>query len=176
MTPRELEEYRALRETIRERGTVRVWLAVISMAAWAALALSALALAPWPVATLLPLVVLAVGFEGIFALHTGVERIGRYLQVFYEDDESARKWEHQAMAYGSRFPGGGPDPLFSIVFCMAALLNFVPVVLSGAIPVEDGAVGAIHVLFLIRLARGRAQAARQRSIDLERFRQLKQAS
>ena len=79
MTPRELEEYRALRETIRERGTVRVWLAVMSTAAWAALALSALALAPWPVATLLPLLMLAAGFEGVFALHTGVERIGRYL-------------------------------------------------------------------------------------------------
>jgi len=29
MTPRELEEYRALRHTIRERGTARVWIFVI---------------------------------------------------------------------------------------------------------------------------------------------------
>ena len=40
-------------------------------------------LAAIPVATLLPLVLLAACFEAIFALHTGVERIGRYLQVFY---------------------------------------------------------------------------------------------
>ena len=33
MTPRELEEYRALRETIRERGTARVWIFVVGLVA-----------------------------------------------------------------------------------------------------------------------------------------------
>jgi hypothetical protein len=175
VTPRELEEYRALRQTIRERGTVRIWLVLAAMTAWGGLAISTTVWAPWPVATLLPLLVLASGFEAVFALHTGVERLGRYLQVFYEDDESARKWEHQAMAYGKRFPGGS-DPLFALFFYLATLFNFVPVVLTGALPIEYGAVGSLHLLFLIRRIQARRQAARQRSIELERFLQLKQSN
>ncbi len=174
MTPRELEDYRALRDTIRERGTVRVWLVLAGITAWGSLTVLTIAWAPWAVATLLPLLVLAAAFEGVFALHTGVERIGRYLQVFYEDDESVRKWEQQAMAYGRRFPGGAPDPLFAIIFGLATLFNFVPVVLAGGIAIEYGVVGLLHLLFLIRLVQARLQAVRQRSRDLERFQQLKQ--
>ena len=77
MTSRELEEYRALRATIRERGTARVSIAVAGFAAWAALVLTTATLATFPVATLLPLLFLALVFEAVFALHTGVERIGR---------------------------------------------------------------------------------------------------
>jgi hypothetical protein len=39
-----------------------------------------------PVASLIPLVVLAGGFEAIASLHLGVERIGRYVQVRFEGD------------------------------------------------------------------------------------------
>ena len=45
-------------------------------------------LQPVPLATLVPLLVLAAAFECVFALHVGIERVGRYLQVFYED-----RWE-----------------------------------------------------------------------------------
>src|SRR5262245_28415723 len=103
MTPRELEEYRALRATIRERGTARVYLVVGGLGAWAALVIATASLASLPVATLLPLLFLAGVFEAIFALHTGVERIGRYLQVFYEEPPE-RGWEHVAMAFGRAFP------------------------------------------------------------------------
>ena len=54
--------------------------------------------------TLVPLLILVAGFEAIFALHVNVERIGRYLQVFHEDDDG---WEQVAMQFG-RFPGGRP--------------------------------------------------------------------
>jgi hypothetical protein len=173
VTPRELEEYRALRETIRERGTARIWVVLAGLAAWAGLAIATIAWAPFPVASLFPLLVLAAAFEGVFALHTGVERIGRYVQVFYEDDESTRQWEGQAMAYGSRFPGGAVDPLFVALFGLATLLNFVPVVLVAAVAIEYIVVGAFHVLMLARLGVARRHAARQRAIDLERFRQLR---
>ena len=36
MTPRELEEYRELRSTVRERGTARIWIFVSGVVAWAA--------------------------------------------------------------------------------------------------------------------------------------------
>jgi hypothetical protein len=172
MTSRELEEYRALRATIRERGTARVSIAVAGFAAWAALTLTTATLTALPVATLLPLLVLAVVFEGVFALHTGVERIGRYLQVFHEDP-SQPSWEHTAMAFGSRFPGRSSDPLFAPYFWMAILVNFAPAVSAGPVRVEWTVVGAVHVLAAARIVWARLQAARQRALDLERFRSLR---
>ena len=56
-------------------------------------------------------------------MHTGVERIGRYIQVFYEERAGAAGWETIAMSYGAKFPSG-LDPLFSIVFAAATSLNF----------------------------------------------------
>jgi hypothetical protein len=87
MTERAQEEYRALRATIRERGTARVWVFVAGMAAWGALTVATATLASTPLAVLLPLLVLTAAFEAVVSLHVGVERIGRYIQVFYEEDE-----------------------------------------------------------------------------------------
>ena len=84
MTGPEHDEYVALRATIRERGTARVCVFVGGIAAWVAATIATAALASTPVATLLPLLLLASTFEAVFALHVGVERIGRYLQVFHE--------------------------------------------------------------------------------------------
>ena len=172
MTPRELEEYRALRDTIRERGTARVWVFMAGLTAWGALTVATAALAALPVATLLPLLVLAGAFEAVYGLHTGVERLGRYVQVFLED-AADRGWEHRLMAFGTAFPGSGPDPLFTVYFAGATLLNFVPVVLAGPAPIEVVVVGAAHVAFIARLLVVRHRAGRQRAADLKRFQRLK---
>ena len=126
MTRRELNEYRALRATIRQRGSLRVTLFLVILVAWAAVTIATAALAALPVATLLPLLLLAAGFEVVFGLHTAVERIGRYLQVFYEDDDQTppeRAWERTAMAYGRAYPGGS-DPLFVVFFIIASRVTF----------------------------------------------------
>ena len=73
------------------------------------LTLAIVVLAAPPVATLLPLLVLAVVFEAIFAIHTGVERVGRYLQVYFEAPDETARWENVAMAYGRAFAGGGGE-------------------------------------------------------------------
>jgi hypothetical protein len=192
MTGREQEEYSALRATIRERGTVRVGLFVAGMAGWAALTIATAALASTPLATLLPLLVLASVFEAIFALHVGVERIGRYIQVFHETESRAaphsadapgqptlpappavQGWEHVAMAFG-RPPGGlAIDALFTVPFLLAALFNISPALLLDPIRTELIFVGGAHALFVLRLFVARQAAAKQRAIDLERFRQLK---
>src|SRR5262245_1458044 len=99
MNATEQERYRALRATIRERGTARVWMFVIGVCVWASLAVAATAFGEPPVATLIPLLVLGATFEAVYALHVGVERIGRYLEVFFDDS-----WESAAMAFG-RPPG-----------------------------------------------------------------------
>jgi hypothetical protein len=165
MTGRDAEEYRALRATIRERGTTRLWLFVVGLAVWAGLVIATAALAALPVATLLPLLFLAAVYEAVLALHTGVERVGRYIQVFLEDDDG---WEQIAMAYGRAF-GGGTDPLFTLVFAGATILNFVPALLAEPVPIEVLVIGFAHV----RLAIARREAGRQRAIDFERFEKLK---
>ena len=172
MTPHDVEEYRALRDTIRERGTTRVWVFVGGLVGWAGLLIATAALAALPVATLLPLLVLAALFEAVFALHTGVERIGRYLQVYFED---ASGWEHVTMAYGRTFRGG-PDPLFTLVFIGAAILNFVPVLIAEPVAIEVAVIGFAHVLFIVRIGLARREAGKQRAIDLERFQRLKSPS
>jgi hypothetical protein len=185
MTDRAQAEYRALRATIRERGTARVCVFVAGMAAWTAATIATAALASTPVATLMPLLLLASVFEAVFALHIGVERIGRYIQLFYEADpeeaSSARSrppdllpaWEHTAMAFGR--PRGAPaiDALFGAPFLLATLVNAAPALLLNPVPTELIFVGGAHALFALRLLVARMAAAKQRTIDLERFRQLK---
>ena len=59
-TARDLEEFRALRATIRERGTTRVWLLVVTMSAWGLLVVGVMAIDRLPALVLVPLVVLGV--------------------------------------------------------------------------------------------------------------------
>ncbi len=176
MTERELEEYRALRATIRERGTSRVWIFVVGFGLWGGLAIATTTLVPLPEATLLPLLVLAGVFEAIFALHTGVERIGRYIQVFHEHDATAARWEHTAMAIGTTAPWGPGSPLFGRFFALATVVNFVPAVLAGALPIEWTSIGVAHVALVLRVALAERHSARQRALDLDRFQQLQRAN
>jgi len=172
MTERDAEEYRALRATIRERGTTRIWVFIAGLLGWAGLAVATAALAALPVATLLPLLVLAAVFEAVFALHTGVERIGRYIQVYFEQGTG---WEHTAMAYG-RAVRGGTDPLFTLIFVCATILNFVPVLIAEPVPIEVIVTGFAHTLFIVRIAIARRDARRQRANDLAQFEKLKNES
>lgn len=200
MTDRALEEYTALRATIRERGTARVWVFVVGMAAWGAMTVATAALTSTPLAVLLPLILLAGTFEAVLSLHVGVERIGRYIQVFYEEDEqdegrpvlntredngpnvsgagvgprATKKWEQVAMAFGRPAGALTIDPLFSIPFFLAAVCNLGPALVTEPLRAAEVIVAAgAHVLFILRLVAARAAAAHQREIDLERFRQLK---
>lgn len=159
----------ALRATIRERGTARMVLIPIIFIGWAGTAIATAAVITVAVSTLVPLLILAAGFEAIFALHVNVERIGRYLQVFHEDRAG---WEHVAMAYGQKFAGGGPDALFSRLFVLAVSANFLPAVLGGEIP-EIVVVGVLHLLLINRIRLARTYAAKQRAEDLQRFQSLR---
>lgn len=163
MTDRELEEYKALRATIRQRGTARAWVFGTGLVAWAALAL-ATTLVSLPLITVIPLILLAATFEIVFALHVAVERIGRYLEVFYED-----RWEQTAMAFGAPLTGTRIDPLFALFFGLATLCNFVPVMLAEPVRVELVVLGSVHLFFIARLAFARHAAGRQRQADLKRF-------
>lgn len=169
MTPRELEEYRALRATILARGTARHVIIVAGIAAWATLVLALVTVSALPVESLLSLTVLATVFEASFALHTGVERIGRYLQVFHEADDEVARWEGIAMSHGALFTSAGLDALFSPVFAVATVLNLIPAIAAGTFAADTGIVAAVHVLYLARIWQARSHARRQRAADLERY-------
>lgn len=175
MTPRELQEYDALRATIRERGTARHWILLAGLMGWATLSLAVCAWGTDPVEVLAPLVLLVATFEVVFALHTGVERVGRYIQVYFESETESAAWEHVAMAFGRQFGGGGMDALFSPLFWVATLCNLVPVALMEPAPAEWAVIGVLHLLVAGRVRTARAQAAGQRAQDLERFTTLKAA-
>jgi hypothetical protein len=174
------DEYIALRATIRERGTARVCVFAGGIAAWTAATIATAALASTPVATLLPLLLLAATFEAVFALHVGVERIGRYLQVYYETDaddsggtDRSGGWEHAAMAFGRPAGAATTDALFTVMFLIATLFNAAPALIAAPAPVELIFVGGAHALFALRLITARQAAGKQRAIDLARFQQLK---
>src|SRR5262245_19167345 len=168
MSAPEQEEYRSLRATIRERGTARVWIFVIGMVAWSSLTLATATLLAVPLATLVPLLTLAATFEAVYALHVGVERIGRYLEVFYDD-----AWETAAMTFGRPRGAAVLDALFTPVFTLALLFNFVPVLIAQPVLEEWVFVGGAHALFAVRLAFAKLTASKQRAIDRERYSDLK---
>jgi hypothetical protein len=166
-------EYTVLRHTIATRGTARMTLLPVTLIGWALVAGAVTVLGSHPVTALLSLAVLAGGFEAIHALHVGVERIGRYLQVFYESTPDGPMWETTAMSVGPALPGGGVDPLFTVVFAFATALNFIPALLSASTTLELVVIGLLHGALLARLVRARGAATRQRTVDLESYRAVK---
>jgi hypothetical protein len=162
-------EYSALRATIRQRGTARMVLVPLTFVGWAGTAVATAAVITVALSTLVPLLVLAAGFEAIFALHMNVERIGRYLEVFHERDGG---WEHVASAFAQRFPGSGPDPLFAQLFVFGVSMNFLPAALGGE-PIEVGIIAVVHLIVVYRIRTAKAAAARQRAEDLSRFEQIR---
>ena len=165
-------EYGVLRQTINRRGTARMVLVPVTILGWAILALVLLLFSDLPAAAIFSLAVLVAGFEAIHALHVGTERIGRYLQVQYEAEVPGPRWETTAMAVGPALPGGGVDPLFSVVFGAATLANLLLVLLPQPTNIELGVLGVLHALFLFHIVRARWAASRQRAVELESFKTL----
>jgi hypothetical protein len=175
-----IEEYRALRATVRERGTTRLIVAAITFVAWGVLAIAVYAVSAVPLLAVVPLVVLAAGFEVVFAAHVGVERVGRYLQVHYEAPPGELpRWEQVVMKLGRQgLPSGGIDPLFSTMFAIAALLNLGPIalvtysaapLLVGDISLEFAFYAFVHLIFIGRILVARHFTRRQRARELELF-------
>ena len=174
-----LQEYQALRDTIRERGSVRLIVTVITFSAWAAAILTAAALFVIPLFGLIPLVVLAAGFEVIFAIHVGVERIGRYIQIHHEPHSAGARWERTAMQFVA--PKGGSHALLPVLFIAAALLNLVLTALLSRDPEAMGfevnnpdvlIYALVHILFLGRVIQATRYAATQRALDADQLSRL----
>jgi hypothetical protein len=176
-------EYRVLRETIAARGSLRTVLALSGLGLWSVVLVAVLVWLPFPIATIIPLLVLLVTFEVIRPLHFGAERIGRYIQAFHEEDgqpdrplSETPSWERVAMRL-SPVPGTGGHPLFVPVFFLATIANTLPVLLAQppATPIELAALAVPHVALIIWLFNADRAMRAQRAAELEKFRQLRQA-
>lgn len=176
-------EYRVLRETIATRGSLRPVLALSGVGLWALLVTVVLVWLPYPIAAIIPLLVLLATFEVIRPLHFGAERIGRYLQAFYEEDGQPERplaevpsWERTAMRL-SAVPGTGGHPLFAPVFFLATIANTLPVLLAQpmATPIEMAALGVPHLAFIVWLVNADRTMRSQRAAEVEQFRALHKA-
>jgi len=171
-------EYLVLRKTIAHRGALRPILVLCGLGIWAALLIAVLALLPYPVAAAIPLLALVVTFEVIRPLHFGAERIGRYIQVFYEEAgdpgrplSDTPSWERVAMSFGV-VPGVGGHALFVPLFLMATALNYLAVLLARPERIELSVMAIPHLAFIAWLvATDRAMRA-QRALELARLREL----
>jgi hypothetical protein len=168
-------EYIALRRAIARRGQLRVSLAVAGVSVWALLLVLTVAWLPYPAAAVVPLVPLLATFEAVRSLNAGAERMGRYLQVWFEDPADAERpaWEHTAMAFGPKVPGAGGHPLFLPVFLAAIGLNLLAVMLPQPVVVELVALAVPHLAFVGWVVRADLAMRRQRAADLERLRAIK---
>jgi hypothetical protein len=148
------------------------------MGIWAVLLIAVLVLLPVPVTAAIPLLSLVVTFEVIRPLHFGAERIGRYLQVFYEEDgEPGRamrdtpSWERAAMSFG-RVPGVGGHALFVPLFLIATAVNYLAVLLPRPVAIELSVMAIPHLAFIGWLVASDRAMRNQRSIELARLREL----
>ena len=173
-------EYLVLRQTIAQRGALRPVLVLFGITIWAALLIAVLALLPYPVAAAIPLLVLLVTFEVIRPLHFGAERIGRYLQVFYEEDGAANRsfsdtpsWERVAMSFG-KVPGVGGHPLFVPIFFLATAINYLAVLLPRAVAIEMSVMALPHLAFVAWLVTSDRAMRTQRTVELARLQEMHQ--
>jgi hypothetical protein len=171
-------EYLVLRKTIAHRGALRPILVLVGSSTWAVALTAVLVLLPYPVAAAIPLFLLIVTFEVIRPLHFGAERIGRYLQVFYEEQgEPGRPmsetpaWERVAMNFGA-VPGVGGHPLFVPLFFLATIINYLAVLLPQPVAVELGVMAIPHLAFIVWLIAADRAMRGQRAIELARFKEL----
>jgi len=171
-------EYLVLRRTIAQRGALRPILMLAGTGIWAALLTAVLVVLPYPVAAAIPLLMLVVTFEVIRPLHFGAERIGRYLQVFYEEQgEPGRAlrdtpaWERVAMSFGT-VPGVGGNPLFVPAFTLATAVNYLAVLLPQPVAIEMSVMAIPHLAFIAWLIAAHRAMRNQRTVELARLREL----
>lgn len=173
------DEFRVLRATIASRGTWRPMLVLAGTTAWAATLVAVLVLLPYPLASTIPLLMLATTFEIARSLHFGSERIGRYLQVFHEERGEPERplaetpsWERVAMVFGPKIPGAAGHPLFAPLFGLATVINFLAVILPGPVAVELGLMAIPHLAVIAWLVVVDHAMRAQRTVELARFRAL----
>ena len=126
----QLEEFRALRASIRERAIARVLLLAMTWLGWAALATAIMLVVPAPLLLAVPLVVLLAAFEVNLGTVRAAERVSNYLRVVFEERRAVSGWESASADLASRYPSSVGDPLFVWVFIAVLCANYLCVVIA----------------------------------------------
>ena len=126
----QLEEFRALRASIRERAIARVLLLAMTWLGWAALATAIMLVVPAPLLLTVPLVVLLAAFEVNLGTVRAAERVSNYLRVVFEERRAVSGWESASADLASRYPSSVGDPLFVWVFIAVLCANYLCVVIA----------------------------------------------
>jgi hypothetical protein len=173
MTDLRALEYDSLRAAIRIRLALTPALLVLAVLGWAALTLWVFTTDVVSAATLVPLMVLAAGFEAIHALHLGAARRACYLQAAFEEPATSAtpRWETTTLSYRQRFGRIGSNATFSTLVGVATVVNFLPAAVSGTAE-ELAGIGIAHALLVLRIVTATRRAARLQHDDLDRFRLL----
>ena len=79
------------------------------------------------------------------------------------------------MAAASRLRGGGVDPLFTVVFYAAAIVNMITALVPEPTPLETLIVGGSTPPSSLRVARARQVAGSQRARELRAFQETRAA-
>ena len=77
------------------------------------------------------------------------------------------------MVFGATTPGAGGNPLFSTVFALATVANYLSVILPRPVQVELFYLTFPHAAFLIWLLKINRDMSAQRATELERYRALR---
>jgi hypothetical protein len=168
-----VHEYAAMRQAIAQRGQMKATVALVGFLGWAALWTAGFALISDVRAPAVSLAVLWATFEIIRPLHIGAERLGRYLQVFYETPGQVPAWEHTAMALGAAVPGAAGHPLYIPLFVGATLLNATALWFDGPLAFDGALMLGPHLALLWWLWRADRAMRRQRTDDLVRLQALR---
>jgi hypothetical protein len=171
-------EYLVLRRTIAQRGALRHVLFLSGIGIWAVTAIAVLVWLPYQGAAFIPLIVLLATFEAIRPLHFGAERIGRYLQVFYEEAGEVERplrdtpsWERVAMQFGA-VPGVGGHPLFAPAFILAIGVNYMTALHMRPGFADHVLLAIVHAVFGGWVMSAHRAMKKQRAIEVERMRHL----
>lgn len=166
-------EYASLRQAIAQRGQLKATVALVGLLGWAALWMAGFVLLSDVRVTAVSLAVLWAAFEILRPLHIGAERLGRYLQVFYEVPGQLPAWEHTAMALGPAVPGAAGHPLYVPLFVGATLLNATALWVDGPLTFEGALMLGPHLALLWWLWRADRAMRVQRVDDLARLQALR---
>ena len=168
MTERDLEEYKALSATIRQRGTARAWVFGAGLAAWAALALATTArLAPTDHRHSSPCA------RGHFRGGLRTARRGGAHRPLPPGVLTRTGGSRQRWPLARRWPAPAPTRCSPSSSAWRRCAISCRCCCPSRCRVELAVIGGVHVLFIARLVVARHAAGRQRAADLARFQQMK---
>src|SRR5215203_215071 len=126
----QLEEFRALRATIRDRAIARVILLAISWVGWAAIATAIMLVLPATPLLALPLVLVLAAFEVNLVAVRATDRVCDYLRVVFEERRAVPGWETASADLARRHPAATADPLFFWISVAVLCANYLCVVVA----------------------------------------------